>query len=55
LRGFHKGELDQSKLPTLLELKYGSTSDAVSELGDVTAITDSFVGFQKYLYEERVQ
>jgi len=48
------GELDQSKLPTLLELKYGSTNDAVSELGDVTAITDSFTGFQKYLYEERV-
>jgi len=49
------GELDRSKLPTLLELKYGSTNGAASELGDVTAITDSFVSFQKYLYEERVQ
>lgn len=32
------GELDQEKLPSLLELKYN-------------AISDVFVGFQRYLYE----
>ena len=45
-------ELDQAKLPDLLELKYHAISDAASELGDVSSIRDMFVGFQKYLYQE---
>lgn len=48
------GELDQSKLPDLLELKYHATSDAVVLLGGVAQIRDAFVGFQKHLYQENV-
>ncbi|MDQ6965466.1 MAG: type I restriction-modification enzyme R subunit C-terminal domain-containing protein, partial [Mariprofundaceae bacterium] len=44
-------ELDQEKLPDLLELKYHSMGDAVRELGSVGDIRDVFIGFQKYLYE----
>ena len=44
------GELDQEKLPFLLELKYHSIGDAVSELGSVSEIRDVFIGFQEHLY-----
>ncbi len=44
------GELDRSKLPQLLELKYHDLRDAVAELGSVGTIGDVFVGFQQYLY-----
>ena len=43
-------ELDQEKLPGLLELKYNSLDDAVAELGSVSDIRDVFVGFQEHLY-----
>jgi type I restriction enzyme R subunit len=45
-------ELDQDKLPDLLELKYHAISDAAHELGGVAKIKDAFVGFQKVLYEQ---
>ena len=45
------GELDQEKLPDLLELKYHGVSDAAAELGSVAGIRDVFIGFQRYLYE----
>lgn len=44
-------ELDQEKLPSLLELKYHSVNDAVTQLGSVTEIRDVFVNFQGYLYQ----
>jgi type I restriction enzyme, R subunit len=44
------GELDQDKLPDLLELKYQSVGDAVEVLGSVAVIRDMFIGFQEYLY-----
>lgn len=44
-------ELDQDKLTPLLRLKYHSIADAVADLGDPADIRDTFVGFQKYLYE----
>ncbi len=44
------GELDQEKLPTLLELKYHSVSDASALLGTSSEIKEVFVGFQQYLY-----
>ena len=44
-------ELGTDKLPDLLDLKYGSPSDAVRELGSVTNIRSTFTGFQKGLYE----
>jgi len=43
-------ELEQQKLPSLLELKYHSIPDAVKELGDVDKIKNTFMAFQKYLY-----
>ena len=44
-------ELGTDKLPDLLDLKYGSPSDAVRELGSVSNIRTTFSGFQKGLYE----
>ena len=44
------GELDQAKLPRLLELRYRAVSDAAAELGSVAKIRDAFVGFQVHLY-----
>jgi type I restriction enzyme R subunit len=43
-------ELDHTKLPNLLELKYHGVSDAAAELGSVAGIREVFVGFQQYLY-----
>lgn len=48
------GELDQEKLPHLLELKYQSISDAAEALGGVENIRTTFVDFQKYLYDAKV-
>ena len=45
--------IHSDKLPALLELKYHAVSDAVAELGGVAVIREAFVGFQRYLYEER--
>ena len=47
------GELDQEKLPDLLELKYHSMGDAISALGNVAEVREAFIGFQEYLYMQR--
>lgn len=47
-------ELDQDKLPTLLELKYHSIADAAAQLGGVDSIKNIFINFQKYLYDKEV-
>ena len=47
-------ELDQEKLPSLLQLKYQSISEALEELGGVDKIQDTFITFQKYLYDNKV-
>ena len=44
-------ELDQEKLPILLQSKYQSLEDAMEVLGEVSDIRSLFVEFQKYLYE----
>ena len=44
-------ELDDAKLPELLELKYKSIEDAKKALGDIRTIRDTFIGFQEYLYK----
>ena len=44
-------ELDQDKLPSLLELKYHSITDAAEALGGVESIKNTFIEFQKYLYQ----
>ena len=45
------GELDDQKLPQLIDLKYQAVADAVAELGQVADIREMFIGFQKHLYE----
>ena len=47
-------ELDQDKLPSLLELKYHSIADAAEALGGVEVIKNTFIEFQKYLYQTKV-
>lgn len=44
------GELDTDKLPTLVELKYNTMSDAASQIGSINAIREAFLDFQKGLY-----
>jgi type I restriction enzyme, R subunit len=44
-------ELATDKLPALLDLKYGSSADAIEPLGSVSDIRTTFTGFQKRLYE----
>ncbi|KAA3613986.1 MAG: restriction endonuclease subunit R [Calditrichaeota bacterium] len=46
-------ELDQEKLPNLLELKYQSITDAAVALGGVDSIKNTFIEFQKYLYDQK--
>ncbi len=48
------GELDQEKLPVLLQNKYQSIEDAMDVPGDTSRISSLFFEFQKILYEERV-
>ena len=48
-------ELDMEKLPILLESKYQSVRDAMTELGSVAEIRDVFVGFQEHLYSSKEQ
>ncbi len=45
-------ELDQEKLPILLQTKYQSLEDAMAILGDVQNISSLFIEFQKHLYEK---
>ncbi len=45
-------ELDMAKLAPLLRLKYhDSIPDAVADLGEPETISETFSGFQKFLYE----
>lgn len=44
------GELDQEKLPNLLELKYHSINDAKEQIGSIPMIRDAFIEFQSKLY-----
>ena len=47
-------ELDEEKLSPLLLLKYKAITDAKRELGDIESIRKTFIGFQPYLYENRL-
>lgn len=44
-------ELDQGKLPHLLNLKYKALEDAKEILGSVESIRNLFIEFQKHLYQ----
>jgi len=48
------GELDQEKLPILLQTKYQSLEDAMGILGNVENISSLFIEFQKHLYDIKV-
>ncbi len=45
-------ELAQSKMRSLIELKYNTISDAAAEFGSPAAIRETFIGFQKHLYSD---
>lgn len=45
-------ELDEEKLPQLLNLKYHAISDAEKKLGGVELIRSNFFTFQKHLYSK---
>ena len=45
-------ELGMGKLTPLLRLKYHAIADAAAELGSPEQIRATFVGFQKYLYQD---
>lgn len=45
-------ELAASKMRSLIELKYNTINDAAIEFGSPAVIRETFVGFQKYLYEQ---
>ena len=47
-------ELDDDKLGNLLRLKYRAITDAKQQLGDLSSIRETFIGFQEWLYEEKV-
>ena len=44
-------ELAKSKMNSLVTLKYDNVHDAISVLGSTSVIKETFVGFQKYLYQ----
>lgn len=45
------GELSAGKMRSLIELKYNTISDASAELGSPAVIRETFIGFQKHLYQ----
>ena len=47
-------ELDEEKLPPLVELKYGTFMDATKALGAIEDIRKMFLSFQPYLYQPAV-
>ena len=46
-------ELDQEKLPILLQNKYQSLQDAREILGEIPEIRSLFIEFQKHLYNQK--
>ena len=43
-------DLDRSRLPDYLKLKYGNPAEGAKALGGVDRVVGSFVGFQRHLY-----
>jgi type I restriction enzyme R subunit len=46
-------ELDIGKLSTILQAKYGSVHAAQQQLGDAEDIRQTFIDFQRHLYDEK--
>lgn len=45
-----EAELDDAKLPSLLQLRYSDMRDASRKLGGLPAVRQAFIGFQRSLY-----
>lgn len=45
-------ELDDARLKDLLIVKYNALDDAKKSIGEIKTIRETFIGFQKYLYED---
>lgn len=45
-------ELDDKRLKGLLIAQYNAIEDAKNKIGDIKTIRDTFIDFQKYLYED---
>lgn len=45
-------ELATNKMRSLIELKYNTISDAATEFGSPAVIRETFIGFQRFLYED---
>jgi type I restriction enzyme R subunit len=45
-------ELAAKKMRGLIELKYNTISDAAAEFGSTAVIRETFMGFQKHLYDQ---
>lgn len=43
-------ELSMDKLPTIMQMKYGSIQDGMQQLGSIAAAKNTFVDFQRNLY-----
>lgn len=43
-------ELSIDNINQLVELKYGTVSDAISKLGSTSVVKDTFISFQRCLY-----
>lgn len=48
-------ELDEEKLPVLLNIKYHAIANAEQSLGDVDQIRKIFFEFQKHLYQKNIE
>jgi len=46
-------ELDQDKLPKLIQLRYQSLSEGLEKIGGIEKAKSAFIGFQRHLYESR--
>tara|TARA_R100001440_G_C2441975_1_gene106466 strand:- start:5 stop:214 length:210 start_codon:yes stop_codon:yes gene_type:complete len=49
------GELDNSKLPELLELKYRVLASAKREFSNIPKIRETLIGFQEWLYNDNAR
>ena len=50
--GFGVDELEVERLGTVVQAKYGSLDAAQKALGELESIRETFIGFQKHLYDE---
>ena len=54
LQNYVEDGVDDKKLGTILQAKYGSFSDAQKELGTINEIRTTFIDFQQHLYSAAV-